>query len=62
MRSSGSVVCSFSTSQGLFLGEADECRKGRYLTSNVNITVEDEEGRAISVPIGERYAKFTTKQ
>jgi 2',3'-cyclic-nucleotide 2'-phosphodiesterase (5'-nucleotidase family) len=34
---------------------------GRYLTSNVNITVE-EDGRAVSKPIAERYAKFKTKQ
>lgn len=33
---------------------------GRYLTSNVNITVE-KDGRAVSVPIADRYAKFETK-
>jgi hypothetical protein len=32
------------------------------VTSNVNITVEDEDGRAMSVPIGERFAKFATKR
>ncbi|EIW67684.1 hypothetical protein TREMEDRAFT_33515 [Tremella mesenterica DSM 1558] len=31
----------------------------RYLTSNVNITIE-EDGEVVSVPIGERVAKFTT--
>ncbi|KAL1413169.1 hypothetical protein Q8F55_000918 [Vanrija albida] len=34
---------------------------GRYLTSNVNITVE-ERGRAVSVPVAERFAKFETRQ
>lgn len=34
---------------------------GRYLTSNVNITVEDG-GRAVSVPVAERFAKFETAQ
>lgn len=33
---------------------------GRYLTSNVNITVE-EEGQWKSVPIADRVAKFQTK-
>lgn len=33
---------------------------GRYLTSNVNVTVADKEGQPISVPVGERYAKFQT--
>lgn len=37
-------------------------RKGRYLTSNANLTVETADGRAVSVPIGERFAKFKTKQ
>jgi hypothetical protein len=36
-------------------------RNGRFVSSNVNITVEDDEGRKVSVPIGERYRKFTTK-
>lgn len=31
------------------------------MTSNVNITVE-EDGQAVSKPIGERYVKFETKQ
>lgn len=34
---------------------------GRYLTSNVNITVE-EHGEVVSVPISDRVAKFETKQ
>jgi len=33
---------------------------GRYLTSNVNITVE-EDGQVVSVPIADRFAKFETK-
>ncbi|CAD6582218.1 MAG: hypothetical protein TREMPRED_003238 [Tremellales sp. Tagirdzhanova-0007] len=36
--------------------------KGRFLTSNVNITVQAEDGQSISVPVGERFAKFETKQ
>ncbi|KAG9005195.1 hypothetical protein FRB90_010506 [Tulasnella sp. 427] len=36
--------------------------KGRYLTSNVNITVISPSGQVKSVPLGERYAKFTTSQ
>ena len=37
------------------------CRNGRYLTSNVNITLEVD-GQAVSKPVGEQYAKFETKQ
>jgi hypothetical protein len=33
---------------------------GRYLTSNVNITVPGSDGSNVSVPIGSRYAKFKT--
>ncbi|KAG9312319.1 Metallo-dependent phosphatase-like protein [Chiua virens] len=33
---------------------------GRYLSSNVNITVFNSEGEAVSVPVGNRYTKFTT--
>ncbi|KIJ33527.1 hypothetical protein M422DRAFT_35441 [Sphaerobolus stellatus SS14] len=33
---------------------------GRYLTSNVNITVE-ESGQLINVPIGDRFSKFQTR-
>ncbi|CAE6516238.1 unnamed protein product [Rhizoctonia solani] len=35
---------------------------GRYLSSNVNITVQDERGNSVSKPLGSRFAKFTTKQ
>ncbi|GMK53759.1 hypothetical protein CspeluHIS016_0103450 [Cutaneotrichosporon spelunceum] len=34
---------------------------GRFLTSNTNITVE-EDGKVVSVPIGDRFAKFETQQ
>ncbi|KAI5995283.1 Metallo-dependent phosphatase-like protein [Pisolithus orientalis] len=34
--------------------------EGRYLTSNVNITILNSDGEAVSVPVGSRYAKFTT--
>ncbi|KAI0031968.1 Metallo-dependent phosphatase-like protein [Vararia minispora EC-137] len=33
---------------------------GRYLSSNANITVPDGNGNNVSVPVGSRYAKFTT--
>lgn len=36
-------------------------RKGRFLTSNVNITIE-EDGDWVSVPIADRFTKFETKQ
>ncbi|KAG9221328.1 hypothetical protein CCMSSC00406_0009439 [Pleurotus cornucopiae] len=36
--------------------------KGRYLTSNVNITVADNKGNAVSVPVGNRFAKFRTRK
>ncbi|KAG8876907.1 hypothetical protein FRB97_003826 [Tulasnella sp. 331] len=36
--------------------------KGGFLTSNVNITVVGSDGSLTSVPIGERYSKFTTTQ
>ncbi|KIM77791.1 hypothetical protein PILCRDRAFT_825024 [Piloderma croceum F 1598] len=35
---------------------------GRYLSSNVNITVPGKDGRAMSVPVGERYRKFKTQK
>ncbi|KIL68725.1 hypothetical protein M378DRAFT_157830 [Amanita muscaria Koide BX008] len=35
---------------------------GRYLSSNVNITIADAEGNPISVPVGSRYAKFQTRK
>ncbi|EIW54383.1 uncharacterized protein TRAVEDRAFT_173577 [Trametes versicolor FP-101664 SS1] len=34
--------------------------KGRYLSSNVNITVLNEAGEAVSVPVGSRFTKFKT--
>lgn len=33
---------------------------GRYLSSNVNITVFSSDGEAVSVPVGNRFVKFTT--
>ncbi|EIM80836.1 uncharacterized protein STEHIDRAFT_105252 [Stereum hirsutum FP-91666 SS1] len=33
---------------------------GRYLSSNVNITVNDTSGNPVSVPVGSRFAKFNT--
>ncbi|KAG2046192.1 hypothetical protein BDR06DRAFT_1014935 [Suillus hirtellus] len=35
---------------------------GRYLTSNVNITVFNSDGKPESVPVGNRYTKFTTRK
>ncbi|TFK84753.1 hypothetical protein K466DRAFT_601739 [Polyporus arcularius HHB13444] len=35
---------------------------GRYLSSNVNITVLDVFGRNVSVPVGDRYVKFKTRK
>ncbi|KAK7039002.1 hypothetical protein VNI00_010394 [Paramarasmius palmivorus] len=35
---------------------------GRYLSSNVNITVVDENNNAVSVPVGNRFAKFKTRK
>ncbi|KAF9229937.1 hypothetical protein BU15DRAFT_69623, partial [Melanogaster broomeanus] len=35
---------------------------GRYLSSNVNITVFNSNGQVQSVPVGNRYAKFTTSK
>ncbi|KAG6860089.1 hypothetical protein C0995_015865, partial [Termitomyces sp. Mi166 len=35
--------------------------KGRYLSSNANITLPDKDGNLVSVPVGERYAKFKTR-
>ncbi|EKM81183.1 hypothetical protein AGABI1DRAFT_72051 [Agaricus bisporus var. burnettii JB137-S8] len=34
---------------------------GRYLTSNVNITITGDDGKPLDVPIGERFVKFKTK-
>ncbi|KAH8096802.1 Metallo-dependent phosphatase-like protein [Cristinia sonorae] len=36
--------------------------KGRYLSSNVNITVADKHGKPQSVPVGSRFAKFRTRK
>ncbi|KAG6916331.1 hypothetical protein DXG01_007314 [Tephrocybe rancida] len=36
--------------------------KGRYLSSNVNITLPDKHGNYVSVPVGDRYAKFKTRK
>lgn len=41
--------------------ERSDGRNGRFLTSNTNITVE-EDGNVIDVPIADRFAKFETKQ
>ncbi|KAI0343630.1 hypothetical protein BDW22DRAFT_1328874 [Trametopsis cervina] len=35
---------------------------GRYLSSNVNITVADKHGKNVSVPVGERFRKFKTRK
>ncbi|EDQ99504.1 uncharacterized protein LACBIDRAFT_334938 [Laccaria bicolor S238N-H82] len=35
---------------------------GRYLSSNVNITVVNEHGQLQSVPVGSRFAKFKTRK
>ncbi|RPD70195.1 hypothetical protein L226DRAFT_539048 [Lentinus tigrinus ALCF2SS1-7] len=35
---------------------------GRYLSSNVNLTVTDEFGKNVSVPVGNRYVKFKTRK
>ena len=34
---------------------------GRYLTSNVNITVQDAHGNNVSVPVGGMYSAETTR-
>ncbi|TFK66050.1 hypothetical protein BDN72DRAFT_163954 [Pluteus cervinus] len=35
---------------------------GRYLSSNVNITIPDKHGKPTSVPVGSRFAKFKTRK
>lgn len=35
---------------------------GRYLSSNANITIFDENNNTVSVPVGNRYRKFTTRK
>ena len=34
---------------------------GKYLTSNVNITVMDNDNKNVSVPVGSRFRKFETE-
>ncbi|KAJ6532281.1 Metallo-dependent phosphatase-like protein [Mycena vulgaris] len=36
--------------------------KGRYLSSNANITVFDANNRSVSVPVGSRFRKFQTRK
>ncbi|KAL0948026.1 hypothetical protein HGRIS_010652 [Hohenbuehelia grisea] len=36
--------------------------KGHYLSSNVNITTLDQEENPLNVPVGKRFAKFTTRK
>ncbi|KAJ7506643.1 Metallo-dependent phosphatase-like protein [Mycena galericulata] len=36
--------------------------EGRYLSSNVNITVLDANNRSVSVPVGSRFRKFHTRK
>ncbi|KAJ7593234.1 Metallo-dependent phosphatase-like protein [Mycena floridula] len=36
--------------------------KGRYLSSNVNITYVNDKGKVVNEPVGERFAKFTTRK
>ncbi|KAK7038999.1 hypothetical protein VNI00_010391 [Paramarasmius palmivorus] len=36
--------------------------KGRYLSSNANITLLDQNNNTINVPVGERFAKFETRK
>ncbi|KAF8190783.1 Metallo-dependent phosphatase-like protein [Pholiota molesta] len=36
--------------------------KGRYLSSNVNITLLNDEGQVVNIPVGDRFAKFTTRK
>lgn len=35
---------------------------GRYLSSNVNITIADENGNPVSMPVGDRFVKFKTRK
>ncbi|KAJ3737648.1 Metallo-dependent phosphatase-like protein [Lentinula guzmanii] len=35
---------------------------GSYLSSNANITIFDENNNTVSVPVGNRYRKFTTRK
>ncbi|KAF9486069.1 hypothetical protein BDN70DRAFT_870580 [Pholiota conissans] len=36
--------------------------KGRYLSSNVNITLLNNKNQVVTVPVGDRFAKFTTRK
>ncbi|PPR00075.1 hypothetical protein CVT24_008977 [Panaeolus cyanescens] len=36
--------------------------KGRYLSSNVNITLLNDKGQVVTVPVGERFTKFKTRK
>ncbi|KAF8624480.1 hypothetical protein AX17_007109 [Amanita inopinata Kibby_2008] len=36
--------------------------EGRYISSNVNITIAGKDGNLISVPVGSRYTKFQTRK
>ncbi|CAL1711447.1 unnamed protein product [Somion occarium] len=36
--------------------------KGRYLSSNVNITLLNEHNQIVNVPVGNRFAKFKTRK
>ncbi|KAJ6515268.1 Metallo-dependent phosphatase-like protein [Mycena sanguinolenta] len=36
--------------------------KGRYLSSNVNLTVFDANNQSVSVPVGSRFRKFKTRK
>ncbi|KAF9529762.1 Metallo-dependent phosphatase-like protein [Crepidotus variabilis] len=36
--------------------------QGRYLSSNANLTYSDEGGQAVNTPVGDRFAKFTTRK
>ncbi|KAJ6532285.1 Metallo-dependent phosphatase-like protein [Mycena vulgaris] len=36
--------------------------KGRYLSSNINITVFDANNQSVSVPVGSRFRKFQTRK
>ncbi|KAF9529781.1 Metallo-dependent phosphatase-like protein [Crepidotus variabilis] len=36
--------------------------KGRYLSSNVNLTYVDQNGEVVNTPVGDRFAKFKTRK
>lgn len=35
---------------------------GKYLSSNVNITIFDEHNNTVDVPVGNRFRKFTSRK